>query len=328
VSDSGSPVTFERDGDRVRVLADGDPFTAYCYDGAAEVLTKPVLYPLRTAAGKTVTRGFPIDPREGERTDHPHHVGAWLAYGNVDGIDFWNNSPAVDDADGYGRIRHRSLDTVDDATGTLAVSADWTGPDGDVLLEETTTFRFRADDAAGRRAVDRETTLSAPDGAALTDDKEGLYGLRVCRELEHPADEPVTLTDRHGGEVTVEPGGDDATGEYLTSGGVRGTDAWGTRAAWVRLAGTVGDSDVAVTLMDHPDNVAHPTGWHARGYGLFAANPLARSVFTDGEERLEFALAAGESTTLRYRLALDDGVPASDDLDERHAAFADGDWTR
>jgi len=319
-----SRVRFERDDDRVRVLVDGAPFTAYLFPAADPVLTKPVFYPVRTAGGTAVTRGYPLETRPGERTDHPHHVGAWLAYGDVDGIDFWNNSPAVDDGDGYGRIRHRGVERTNggEGSGRLSVRADWTAPDGTVLLEEATTVRVLAGD--DRRAIDRETTLTAARDVDLPDDKEGLCGLRVRRGLEHPTDEPVTLTDRHGGETTVTPGDDDAvSGEYLTSAGVRGVEAWGSRAEWVRLAGDVEGDPVSVTLMDHPDNVGHPTGWHARGYGLFAANPLGRAVFTDGADRLEYGLDAGASTTLRYRLALDDGVPGAEALAERYDAFAD-----
>src|SRR5260370_23411399 len=75
---------------KVDVLIDGQPFTSYIYP---TTLKKPVLFPLRTAEGVLVTRGFP--PGAGERTDHPHHVGLWFNYGNVNGIDFWNNSYAI-----------------------------------------------------------------------------------------------------------------------------------------------------------------------------------------------------------------------------------------
>jgi hypothetical protein len=57
------------------VRVDGAPFTAYIYP---DNLKKPVLYPLRTATGRAVTRGFPLEPRPGERADHPHHVGLWF----------------------------------------------------------------------------------------------------------------------------------------------------------------------------------------------------------------------------------------------------------
>src|SRR5882672_9999867 len=77
---------------RVDVIIDEKPFTAYIWP---EKLAKPVLYPLRTAKGTLVTRGFPLEPRPGERVDHPHHAGMWFNYGNVNGFDFWNNSDAI-----------------------------------------------------------------------------------------------------------------------------------------------------------------------------------------------------------------------------------------
>jgi hypothetical protein len=77
---------------RVDVLVDGKPFTAYIYPTTVK---KPVLYPLRSASGTAVTRGWPLEPRPGERVDHPHHVGLWLTYSDVNGLDFWNNSDAI-----------------------------------------------------------------------------------------------------------------------------------------------------------------------------------------------------------------------------------------
>src|SRR5262245_7424329 len=77
---------------RVDVLIGGAPFTSYIYDGRVK---KPVLFPLRAASGALVTRGFPLEPRAGERTDHPHQVGAWFTYGDVNGVDFWGYSDAT-----------------------------------------------------------------------------------------------------------------------------------------------------------------------------------------------------------------------------------------
>src|SRR5215207_1152999 len=74
---------------RVDVLIDGKPFTSYIYPTNLE---KPVLYPIRSAGGLLVTRGYPLDPRPGERADHPHHVGHWFNYGDVNGYDFWGHS--------------------------------------------------------------------------------------------------------------------------------------------------------------------------------------------------------------------------------------------
>ena len=93
---------------RIDISIDGKPFTSYMWP---EKLAKPVLYPLRTAKGTIVTRGFPLEPRPGERIDHPHHAGLWFNYGNVNGFDFWNNSEAIkpEDAPKMGNIRHRAI---------------------------------------------------------------------------------------------------------------------------------------------------------------------------------------------------------------------------
>ena len=88
----GVEVKVNEAAKRVDVTIDGKPFTSYIWPST---LKKPVLYPLRTAKGTLVTRGFPLDPRQGERVDHPHHVGMWLNHGDVNGLDFWNNSDAI-----------------------------------------------------------------------------------------------------------------------------------------------------------------------------------------------------------------------------------------
>src|SRR6058998_4267107 len=93
---------------RVDVIIDGKPFTSYIWP---TTLKKPTLFPLRSAAGTVVTRGFPLEPRKGERVDHPHHVGLWLNHGDVNGLDFWNNSDAIPakDAPKMGTIQHRRI---------------------------------------------------------------------------------------------------------------------------------------------------------------------------------------------------------------------------
>src|SRR6478672_12224589 len=77
---------------KVDVTIDGKPFTSYIWPSS---LKKPVLYPLVSDEGITVTRGYPLEPLADERVDHPHHAGLWFNYGNVNGFDFWNNSDAI-----------------------------------------------------------------------------------------------------------------------------------------------------------------------------------------------------------------------------------------
>src|SRR5258708_88574 len=153
-------VTVNEAARRVDVAIGGRPFTAYIWP---ERLKKPVLYPLRSASGTLVTRGWPFDPRPGERVDHPHHVGLWFDYGNVNGVAFWNNSAPVnaEDSGKMGVIVQRKIvDTHSGAEGgSLVADMDWIGPGGVTFLHERAAFTFRGD--ATTRTVDRVTTLTA-----------------------------------------------------------------------------------------------------------------------------------------------------------------------
>jgi hypothetical protein len=311
---------------RVDVFIDGEPFTSYVWP---ESLKRPVLYPLRAPNGADVTRGYPLDPRPGERVDHPHHAGLWFSYGNVNGVDFWNNSTTVkpEAQAKMGTTAHRRVVSAKGGgeSGELVVEADWVMPDGKTILRETTTFVFHA--GRGVRAVDRVTTLTAAQDArvAFRDDKEGMLGLRVRRELEHPSDRPEVFTDASGRPTEV-PRLDNTgvNGQYLTSEGRKGEGAWGTRARWAALAGQVGGGTLTVAILDHPKNVGHPTYWHARGYGLFAANPLGQEVFSNGKERLNFALEPAQSVTFRHRLLLFSRAVTPAQLEAQYKHFAEG----
>lgn len=308
---------------RVDVLLDGRPFTSYVWP---ESLTKPVLYPLRTAKGTLVTRGYPIDPRPGERTDHPHHVGLWFSYGDVNGVDFWNNSTALppEKQAQMGRGRHARLlsATSGQKEGRLRVLVEWVMPDDSVAVDEDTTFVFRK--TAGGRLVDRITTLTARDKPVrFPDNKEGVLGLRVARALEQPSKEPATFTDAAGRATTVAKlDNAGVTGLYHTSEGKEGDAAWGTRGRWCALSGKLGAEDVTIAILDHPSNPGAPTYWHARGYGLFAANPLGQKALSDGKEALDFSLAPKGSVTFRHRIAILSRPFAAADIEALAEEFA------
>lgn len=289
---------------KVDVYIDGEIFTSYIYP---DHLKKPVLYPINSSKGTAVTRGFPINPRPGERTDHPHHVGMWLNYGDVEGLDFWNNSNEIppEKKQSYGSIYHTSINDISsgEGQGELDVTMEWRGPEGEMLLKENTIFIFRG--MANKRMIDRITRLTAPDkDISMTDNKEGMLGLRMRRELEHP--------DEHF----------EATGIYKSSEGLEGNDVWGTRGKWVNLAGWVNDEQISVAILDHPENVGYPTYWHARGYGLFAANPLGQSALSDGKDELNFSLSAGQSVTFKHRVVIYSGEEITDErLNEEWEEF-------
>jgi hypothetical protein len=315
-------VAVNQEQRRVDVSIDGLPFTSYIWP---ERLAKPVLYPLRTAKGTIITRGYPLEPRPGERVDHPHHVGMWLTYENVNGIDFWNNSEAIkpQDAPKMGTIRHRSIVLAKGGPdeGALEVEADWLTYSKKVLLEEHTRFVFRG--GPDFRSVDRITTLGALDEKVVfADAKDGMLGLRVVRALETPSDKAEVFTDASGRATTVaklENTG--VNGVYLTSEGKKGEAAWGTRGRWCNLSGKIADEPVTITILDHPRNPGFPTYWHARGYGLFAANPLGEKVFSNGKEELNLTLAPHQSVTFRYRILISSEMASPEGSEAAYKAF-------
>lgn len=294
--------------EKVNVLIDGELFTAYIYP---DDIKKPTLWPIKTESGKILTRRFPMDTIAGEQVDHPHHVGLWLNYGDVNGLDFWNNSEAIppEKRENYGTIRHQEVVNVESGNdqGVLQVEADWVAPDGEVLLKEETKFVFHEID--GIRVIDRYSELTAQDTKVdFTDNKEGMIAVRVTRALEIPSDKASKLTDAHGNVTIVEPSDDTtAKGNYISSEGVEGNDVWGTRAKWVKLYSEMEGEPVSISILDHPSNVGYPTYWHARGYGLFSANPLGQKIFSEGEEELNFSLEPGESTKFNYRVLVNSG---------------------
>lgn len=318
----GVTVSANEAARRVDILVDGRPFTAYIWP---ETQKKPVLYPLNAADGTPVTRGFPLEPRPGERVDHPHHAGLWFNYGDVNGVDFWNNSSALkpEAQSKMGSIAHRRIVSTKNGkdTGELVVEMDWIMPNGKPILRETTRFVFRA--GPNTRAVDRITTLTALDERVVfRDNKEGVIGMRVRRELEQPSKEPLVFTDASGRATAVAKlDNTGVSGEYLSSEGLKGDAVWGTRGRWTMLSGTVGQKPFVLAILDHPKNPGYPTYWHARGYGLFAANPFGQEVFSNGKEKLNFTLEPKQSVTLRYRLLILSGNATSAQIDEQQKRF-------
>ena len=297
---------------RVDVMIDGKLFTSYRWP---DNVYKPILHPVLTSKGTEVTRGFPLKPREGERNDHMHQVGIWLNYGNINGYDFWGNgSEGVRNHINGGQIKHLSLERLSGGIdeGSMLTTASWLDPSEKELLAERTEYRFIAEGPI--RIIDRISTLTASGGAvSFKDTKEGMFGIRVARQLELPSEGKVVLTNTHGLPATAkEMSNENVSGNYRNSNSVSGGAAWGKRAKWMNLYGKIGDEKISLVISDHPENPNYPTYWHTRGYGLFAANPFGVKDFTKGKEEMNYVIPAGESIILRYRVIISSGAHLTD----------------
>lgn len=289
---------------KIDVLIGDKLFTSFLYP---DTLEKPVLYPVRAADGTVVTRGFPLNTQPGDPTDHPHHIGIWFTYENINGLDFWNNSYAIpqDKKHLYGWIRtDKILETSGGVKGIISYHANWTNQQKKVLLEENTRLEFSGTEHL--RIIDRTTILTADTLINFTDAKDGLYGIRLTHALQIPDKKDKEFKDDKG-KVTVIKGSPDsiANGNYLTSEGRTGDAAWSTRGKWCKVYGKMGNDSISIAIIDHPENPNYPTFWHARGYGLFAANPLGEKIFTNNKSSKNLQLKKGESVTFRYRIVID-----------------------
>jgi len=312
---------------RVDITIDGQPFTSYIWPTN---LKKPVLYPIIDGGGVTVTRGWPLEPRPGERTDHPHHDGLWFNYSNLNGFDYWNNSEAIPAARApkMGTIVFNKIVSAKSGVdqGELVTDSTWIDGQNHPVLAENTRYVFAR--RGETRSIDLNTTLTALDKAVFNDDKDGLLGLRVARWLESPEEKGGTFTDSNGVATAVAaaanlPGVAPPTGEYLTSEGVKGEAAWSTRGRWCALTGNNGAGHtVTIAIFDHPGNINYPTYWHARGYGLFAANPLGQSMFDPKQPHLNYTLEKGQATTFRYRIVVYTHAATGEELNHEADAFA------
>jgi VCBS repeat-containing protein len=292
---------------KVNVYVNGTLFTAYQYPSDFE---KPFLFPVYAPTGSVITRGFPIEPRKGERVDHPHHIGLWFNHGNVNGLDFWNNSSAIPAGkkDAYGHIVVQKIVKAESGKkGNLEVTADWKDNKGNTLLTENTKYIFSAGKSS--RTIDHITTLTAANGpVVITDNKEGLFAIRVDRAFEMPSNESLIFTDEKGNPTTVKATDNTGvTGMYTSSQGLKGDAVWGTRNEWVLLTGMKDNSKITFGIFDHPKNPGFPAYAHARGYGLFSVNNLGQNSYDPKQEKQVWNLAKGESITLRHRFYVQSG---------------------
>jgi len=300
-------VAVERKGNQIEVTIGGKPFTTYYFD---PVVAKPYLMPLRSAQGTIVTRGFPIgnDASAGNPRDssfEPHQRPLYFAHGNIDGLDFWGEEAFARYYDDHGRqdYGHMVLEKIDEASGGDAgvIKAEFSleGPGGRVIGEETQAFTFRGDDQT--RIIDCAFTVHATHGPlTFGDSKEGTFGIRVAKELDSP---PAHMVNSLGaeGEKTI----------------------WGKRADWVNYDGKVDGEDVGIAVFDHPKSFRHPTTWHARGYGLFAANPFGLRDFTrDPNQDGSWTIPERKSLTFRYRVVIHHGDYKAAHIAEAYQKYA------
>jgi hypothetical protein len=305
---AGASVSVQRHPQDIQISIDGQPFTTYYLDPA---VAKPYLMPLRSASGIVVTRGFPVknDVSKGNpkaSSFEPHQRPLYFAHGNLDGLDFWAE-PLFDKYysdhahQAYGHMVLKSVDEAksDGDKATLRAQFTLNDPNNRVIGEETQSFIFHGDEKT--RYIDCEFVLRAKEGPLdIGDTKEGTFAIRLAPELSAPND------------------------HMLNSNGATGEKAiWGKRADWVDYSGTMAGKRVDVAIFDSPESFRHPTTWHARAYGLFAANPFGLREFTkDPKQDGSWTIPERNTATFRYRVMIHEGEFQAAEIAAAYAHYA------
>ena len=304
---SRADVTFEEKPDRVTVKINGSLFTEYRHGDSSHVY----YYPLIGPGGAKMTRSFPMEKVEGESSDHPHHRSMWFSHGFVNGVDFWSETATFGGKapkNPVGTTEHVKMLAMEPGakSGVLKTSQNWKMPDGTSALTSVQLLRIHAGPET-ERMLDFEVTLTAGEkDAVFGETKEGSAALRIAESMR-------VKQPKAPGE-----------GHILSSEGLKDTAVWGQHAKWVTMAGPIAGKPYAITFMDHPSNVRHPTRWHARDYGLFAANPFCEYDMdkTKPKGSGDYTLKAGQSITLKYRILITQGDENAAKQNERYAEFA------
>lgn len=287
---------------KVEVYVAGKLFTAYIYPDNME---KQSLYPIASASGKLITRGYPLDPRPFERIDHPHHVGLWFNFGSVNGLDFWNNSFAIkaEDKHKYGTIRFKGIHPEKYNSGRLITYATWVDHKESALLDEQTTYKFEGQ--GNLRSIERITHLTARQTVTFEENKEGLIGLRVDRAFEEPSQKAEEYLDAQG-NLTAVPvmNTEGVNGVYRNAEGYKGGDVWSKRSPWVALRAVKEGEVITLVILDHPQNPNYPAWSHARGYGLFATNNLGGRAFDKNATPVKIVLNEGQSLLFKHKILI------------------------
>lgn len=295
---SGQKVSFLQKENQIDVLFNGHHFTSYLF---TPDLTKPILHPVHSPSGIKMNRSFPLETVDGESRDHPHHTGLFFTYDEVNEDGFWGNTTPPPE------IKHIKATRMIDGSGEgiLSTILHWIGKNGKIILEENRKMIFYPGKI--EHIIDFSITLTARDTTVVFHDtKEGLFAIRVAHWLREK----------------------EGSGRYLSSNGDETEEnIWGKRASWVKLEGKKGDKTLGIAILNHPQSTNYPTYWHARGYGLFSANPLGQFAFqttrkVPNPQQYNLTLKKKESAVFIFRMVIYEGQRSRQYFDDEFKKYA------
>ncbi|MCH2208540.1 MAG: PmoA family protein [Lentisphaerales bacterium] len=284
-----SAVKMQKKGNNVLVFLNGELFTEYVSGEQ-----KPYLYPVIGPTGVSMTRNYPMkDTVKEERKDHPWHSSIYFTHGAVNGKDFWNDKSSEHKACRIVLDEIKTVDNISSDKGRIIASHKWVNGK-EVYMTDTTEIHFSGD--ADKRIIDYKVTLHASNGdVKLGDTKEGCMAVRMHYKLRVK----------------------DMKATVINSEGLTGKKVWGQKAKWISYSNEIEGAELGITMMDNPANFRYPTPWHARDYGLCAANAFGLKYFTKDKKNVgDITLKSGEDLSFSYRLVFHKGSPKTAKVEE------------
>ena len=274
-SDTKSALNFETASDRVVLTHSGKPIADFVF--VDPKILRPHIANVRLKSQRQVTRRQPPLAVK-DATDHADmHPGVWLAFGDINGHDFWRNKARIE------HLHFTQQPAVAQGRVSFTTRSRLRG-NQDELLGHLDHHLTAEDRPQGWRLI-WEATFIADAGDLIFGDQEEMgFGARVATEV----------TEKNGGVI-------------LNSDGLRTAKAtWGKPAAWCDYTGTIDGTPCGVTLMTAPSNF-RPSWWHNRDYGLVVANAFGRAAMKQGEKS-QVTVKPGESLKLIYAATFHEGA--------------------
>ena len=272
-ADETSPIASPISGEFM-IRMGNDVIGSYIYgDSKIQI---PYFTDVKTLSGVKVTRNHP--PIAGkDRLDHATmHPGIWLAFGDLDGDDFWRNKATIQ------HVRFLQQPTSSENAASFSVEQHYVGVDGSIICKEVFNFSSHrlpsSNDEAGGYLMTWDSTFQSDNEFFFGDQEEMGLGIRVA----------TPLSEKEGGQLRDSEGRKNAK------------NIWSQAARWCDYSGTIDGQSVGMTILCHPQNFR--SSWmHARDYGFVAANPFGRQAMKKGKPS-KVRVKPGDSLRLRYAI--------------------------
>ena len=277
---------FVQTSDRLAINCAGKPVADFVFQDAR--ILRPYFANVHAPDGRKVTRNHPPIAGQDAADHDTMHPGLWLAFGDINGQDFWRNK---------GRIEHvRFTEPPKVAKGRLTFATECR-----LLATNRTTVcsltnRFTLIELTNAWLLVWDAMFHSEQGDFTFGDEEEMgFGARVA----------TAITEKNGGVIT-------------TSSGLKSAKStWGRSAEWCDYSGTVEGQQIGMMLMADPANF-RPSWWHNRDYGLMVANPFGREAMKQGPKSA-VTVKRGETFRLGFGAVIHSRIMPAD----RTSLYAD-----